>query len=46
MDDEVPPQVEKFENVPRGSQDIQGDEVPIGGQGNEVLVVHPEKTHW
>ena len=42
MQEEIPPQVEKVEEVPQGAQ---GDEVPIGGQGNDVLVVPPELSY-
>ena len=36
MNEDILPQVEK---------DDQGDQVPIGGQGNDVPVVPPEMTN-
>ena len=36
VNEEIPPQVEHV---------AQGDEVPIGGQGNDVLVVPPKMTN-
>ena len=39
VNEDIPPQVEKVEQVP------QGDQVPIGGQGKEVSMVPPEMTN-
>ena len=42
VNEEIPPQVEKVEQVPQGAQ---GDQVPIIGVGNEVSVVPPKITY-
>ena len=42
VNEEIPPQVEK---VLQGAQDVEDDQVPIVGGGNEVPVVPPEMTN-
>ena len=42
VNQEIHPQVDEVEQVTQGSQ---GDQVPIGGQGNEVKVVPPKMTN-
>ena len=42
VNEDIPPQVKKIEQVAQGGQE---DQVPIEGQGNEVLVVLLEMTN-
>ena len=42
MNDDIPPQLEKVEQVPQG---FEGDQVPIVGGSNCVLLVTPKLTN-
>ena len=41
VNEEVPPQVKQVLQGTQGAQGAQGVQIPIRGQGNEVMVVSP-----
>lgn len=52
VNEKIAPQVQQVEQVLQYGQGVQGDQiipqgiqVPIGGQGNDVLVIPPEITN-